>query len=83
MSDQRRRYRDREDYDRQSRSGHRSSGKSHWKWWVGLIIAAVIYVNNGGDLGQLFSGLIDGTGGSGGSPSHGSTVCTQYFRGGC
>jgi len=79
---------------------HHNTGRGRksnaWKWWTGAVIAAVIYTNNGGDLGQLFSGLVDGTGAGGGSPApvtHSvpadnggggyKAPCTQYFKGGC
>jgi hypothetical protein len=73
----RRRYDDRHNYDRHSsghRNGHRSGG-SNWGWWAIGIFAAVAIASGGTGFGA--------SSGGGHTPSHKSTVCTQYFKGGC
>ena len=56
------------------RSGRRSRGGNFWWWIVAGVIAYVAYTN--GDM--------TGTPGGGHHiPSHRSTVCTQYYKGGC
>jgi hypothetical protein len=54
------------------RQSQGQSGKGHWKLWTGLVVAAVLYVNNGGDLGDIIPG-----GDGGGAPARAPVTNTN------
>jgi hypothetical protein len=56
------------------RSGRSGGRDTTWWWVIGIIVGLALFGGHG------FAG---GSGGSDHSPSHRSTVCTEYFKGGC
>jgi hypothetical protein len=72
----RRNHRDHYGHDGQHRnhSGHGRGRDYTWWWIIGIIVGLALFG------GHSFTG---GTDGQNHSPSHRSTVCTKYFKGGC
>jgi len=56
-----------------SKNHYQGPKKSSWGWFIAIAAGIAIWS----------SSHTDGTSGVNHSPSNGSTVCTQYFKGGC